>query len=656
MNKKTRAEVEALRAKLGDLTDAIAKAVDDAEEATRKKAVREATERTEELAAKRKKAWRKLEALAPGQYTVEGWATSGPESITQADAEAGERAVLGGKTLAEAADAQRATLDAERADATETPGWKAAGERHLEHLARIETLTTEMDELSDLLHNGEPKKKARKAAEARIAEIEAEVAGYRKATAERANVVAHETTARNLTTTTAETDAEIKARVQAKRAAREAESKGKATAEAAEATTVAEPTSDSGRTEAEVEEWLDKPGETIEEVKPKAAKAKKAKPAPTLYDPDEPAEVVVAAHKTSVTDMEAPGEDAPTVEDPEPTVRRDRWDRPIILTPEGTEEGYRRMTTFIDCLEDKTTLVDWKQRVVVVGVAAIEQKAAGGDGIPEVMGIDEVGNESVLERVEASNTQFAAAMKTLRKDLRKGRIDSKAFEDAAAQVEKAQKAELNALVSEAFTAGDGFLKAEAGTRLHKLMELEELGQPLPDDVTDLERRDIAAVKDAYRQLGWKTIDVERFVVRDDLKAAGTLDRRGTYDSPTLGRRVIAIGDLKTGRMDFGAAKMARQLAGYAGGKGWNPAKPEERENLRCNREVGLIFHIPSGSGVCSVYELDLKLGDKGLKLCSAVYAYRTETSTLTKVSAAKDGKPLVVAAIESLEAGPEVAA
>lgn len=647
MSKKTAAEVEHLRTKLGDLTELISAATVEVEKAAdkgKKKKVAAAVAEVEALGKKRKKAWEALEALQPGLWTPEGWAVEVKPAkakkaatipdVAKAITDAVAKPKKAAKTAAEKvealpepvepdlADEAREVRKAAAEDVTATAEWKAAGERHLEHLTRVEELQTRRADLTAYLADPSHKKKARKAAEGSLAATEAELERLRVATEERAKEVAHVTTGRNLKIEPAETDEQIKARVQAKRAAREAETIN-------------------GRTEPEVEAWLDKDDPAAVELTPKKTKAKKAaKPAAKVEvtDTAEPAEALTIATQEKVNHLEAPG-DGPTVEDVEPVVRRDRWDRPIILAPDGEERGYRRMTTFIDALEDKTTLVDWKQRVVVVGVAAIEQKAAGGDGIPEVMGIDEVGAESVLARVEASNVQFAAAMKTLRKDLRKGKIEPKAFDDAAAQVEKAQKAELNSLVSEAFKAGDGFLKAEAGTRLHYLMECVDKGEPLPEDTTDLERRDIAAVLNAYEQLNAKILDVERFIVRDDLEAAGTLDRRLTYDSPALGRRVIAIGDLKTGRMDFGAAKMARQLAGYAGGKGWNPAKPEARDNLRCNREVGLIFHIPSGSGVCTVYELDLKTGDRGLKLCAEVYKYRSETSTLTKVTAQGDGSP-----------------
>ena len=73
--------------------------------------------------------------------------------------------------------------------------------------------------------------------------------------------------------------------------------------------------------------------------------------------------------------------------------------------------------------------------------------------------------------------------------------------------------------------------------------------------------------------------------------------------------------------------MTRQLAAYAQGKGYDHTKPDERVTFRTNREVGLIFHLPAGSGVCTVYEIDLKKGAEGLRLCAQIFAHRSETTT-----------------------------
>lgn len=311
--------------------------------------------------------------------------------------------------------------------------------------------------------------------------------------------------------------------------------------------------------------------------------------------------------------------------DPDAEQPRDRWGRPLIVPVGGGKpEGYKRTTTFIDVLDDKSNLTDWKTRIVVTGVAAIEQKAKGeGD----LVDISEVGAVSVLDRVEAANRDLAKAAKKADKLLKNGVIDEDEYGARHDEAEKQHKSMLKELAAEAFEAGDGFVKAETGTRIHKLTELHDLGQPMPDDVTSSELRDIAAYAAALKKLNVEILAVEQFVVIDELKVAGTLDRRIRYDSPALGRRITAIGDVKTGRVDFGAGKMTRQLAAYAMGKGYDWTKPEERVTFRTNREYGLIFHLAAGKGVCDVYEIDLKKGAEGLKLCAQVFAHRSETST-----------------------------
>ena len=318
-------------------------------------------------------------------------------------------------------------------------------------------------------------------------------------------------------------------------------------------------------------------------------------------------------------------ETGPTLADPVEEQPRDRWGRPLIVPVGGGKAvGYKRTTTFIDVLDDKTALKDWANRIVVTGVAAIEQKSKGDETVVDV---SEVGSVSVVDRVIEANQQLAKSAKKADKDLKKGRIDEDQHAKAHDDAEKAHKSALRELVNEAFEAGEGFVKAETGTRIHLLTELHDTKQPMPDDVTESELRDVAAYAAALKEINAEILAVEQFVVIDEFQVGGTLDRRLRYDSPALGRRITAIGDVKTGRVDFGAGKMTRQLAAYAMGKGYNHLQPEERVTFRTNREYGLIFHLPAGSGVCTVYEIDLKKGAEGLRLCAQVFAHRSETTT-----------------------------
>lgn len=651
MSKKTEKRIQELRDTLTEIAGAMVALSHESVHLKKKKRAAAEAE-IDRLKKARKKTFKELDALAPGVYDKAGWVIVPMKLLDQGDAQkaAAAEPVL---DIDKKAKAKREATEAEADKNVAEDRARASAERlarHKEHLARVAWLHAEIDEVTEALRDDNLKKKARAALIERLDAAQAELDGLRAEGEKLTSQAARETTGKATSGYVApkmrgdETDEELKARVQAKRAAREAEGRDTPSAPRDEPTEELR----GGVTEEQAEAIhpedlpLKKKGKralvdsVAESEKPLAERIK------AVSD-----QVTVAVDKIAETISEAIAKetDGTTVaegkalEDVEPVLRRDRWDRPLILTPEGKEEGYRRVTTYIDVLEDKTTLVDWKQRVVVVGVAAIEQAAAGEEGL---IGIEEVTHDSVLARVEQSNRDFAAGMKKAKKLLKKGEIDAESYDSRVVTIEKEQKAALNELVGEAFRAGDGFLKAEAGTRLHYLAECVDKGEPLPDDTTDLERRDLAALADAYRQLELKVLDIERFVVHDSYKAGGTLDRRVSYISPSVGRRVVAIGDIKTGRMDYGSAKMARQCAMYGSSKGYDPATPEERVNLRCNQQVALIFHLPAGSGVCTVYELDLTLGHKGLKLCQAVYDYRTETSTLKKVTAAKDGKGIAV--------------
>ena len=54
---------------------------------------------------------------------------------------------------------------------------------------------------------------------------------------------------------------------------------------------------------------------------------------------------------------------------PEVAVRRSKDGRPYVHDPEkGKEALYTRVTTFIDCLDDKTMLAKWAERMAFLGV------------------------------------------------------------------------------------------------------------------------------------------------------------------------------------------------------------------------------------------------------------------------------------------------
>jgi hypothetical protein len=87
------------------------------------------------------------------------------------------------------------------------------------------------------------------------------------------------------------------------------------------------------------------------------------------------------------------------------------------------------------------------------------------------------------------------------------------------------------------------------------------------------------------------LGVERFTVLDDLKIGGTHDRTVRYQ----GRQYIS--DLMTGSIEYGALKIAMQLAVYSRSVLYDH-RTFERTPLDVDQERALVIHLPAGPGRC----------------------------------------------------------
>jgi hypothetical protein len=203
---------------------------------------------------------------------------------------------------------------------------------------------------------------------------------------------------------------------------------------------------------------------------------------------------------------------------PNLSVPRDGWSRPLVVPPQGGRpKGHTRTTTFIDCIEDKTSLVDWKMRMVLVGAARR----------PEL--------------VEQAR-----------------HLDPELRED---------KASLDSLVTRLTDSSGANDKSRRGTYLHDLTEYVDRGEPLPNTISGDDLDDMAAYMASTAVL--KVIAVEQFVVVPELGVGGTFDRLSYYKGPGPDGKPIAgnfITDTKTGNVQYGRLKMASQLAVYSRGK------------------------------------------------------------------------------------------
>ncbi|MFE4451404.1 hypothetical protein [Streptomyces sp. NPDC056796] len=270
---------------------------------------------------------------------------------------------------------------------------------------------------------------------------------------------------------------------------------------------------------------------------------------------------------------------------PNESVPRDGWKRPLVIPKAGGKPaGHTRTTTFIDCIEDKTSLIDWGKRMVLVGAA---------------------NQPALLDKARDLNPE-----------------------------DKGDKKKLNALAERALDVSGANDKREKGTYLHKLSEYVDAGQPLPATISDADMEDMMAYMVATAPL--TTIAVEQFVVVNELNVGGTFDRLSGYAGPGPDGKHIEgsfISDVKTGSIEYGALKMAAQLAVYSRGEvydhtrfpvdtddkkafaAWKKRAVNAEEAAKAysplppvNQDWGIIIHLPSGEGMCNLYWVDLNIG------------------------------------------------
>jgi len=244
-------------------------------------------------------------------------------------------------------------------------------------------------------------------------------------------------------------------------------------------------------------------------------------------------------------------------------------------------KAYSRMTTFIDCLEDKSNLTQWKQRNVVLGLSR---------------------SPSLLEAFSALQEPHST-----------------------------DRSQANALVQRAEEAAGSDLKALTGTALHDIIERINLGQD-PGFIPPEHEADIAAYKEAVALAKIVVVAAETFVVNDTFGAAGTFDILGLHWDEARQRWVLKIMDIKTGRIDYGLSKIGMQLGGYANSQAYD-AETGDRSPIQWTMEDGtvldvdldeaLIIHLPAGQGACTVVPVDIRGCYDGLVLAQQVRKWRS---------------------------------
>ena len=258
---------------------------------------------------------------------------------------------------------------------------------------------------------------------------------------------------------------------------------------------------------------------------------------------------------------------------PDTEIPRDRWQRPLIIPQGGGDPiAYTRVSTLAKALDDLNPLMAWKARKTAQGLLMR----------PDLM------------------TRLSGALANA----------------GDSEADWPTKREFNAVVGEACEAAGVSTGASAGTGIHALTEALDTGKPVkfasPDDLARL---------DAYRAAtaDLEVLEVEMFVVNDEVRAAGTLDRL-----VRLADGAVVVADIKSGKSepDYPLAT-AMQIATYANGHRYDP-ETGERTPLHPELDVsrGALIHMPP-SGGCFPYLLDLTRGWHAVQLAAQVRDVRS---------------------------------
>lgn len=285
---------------------------------------------------------------------------------------------------------------------------------------------------------------------------------------------------------------------------------------------------------------------------------------------------------------------------PIPEIPRDRFGRPMIVPPNGGRPvAYTRCTTYVGALEDTYNLGAWQQRMVAAGLAArpdLHLRAASL-GAPPPKG--------------ATPAEQAA--------------------------EKRWKAAMNEVADAAREAAAASAAATIGTSLHALTEAMDRGQTL-GAVPEQWRKHLDNYARATQKL--TAVGIERFLVEDGLKIGGTADRIVRID----GHDGLLIADVKTGSIEYGAGKIAMQLAVYAHSLAYDPASGARQpvEGLRTDR--GVIIRLDAATGNCELHWADLTAGWDAVQLATQVRAWRARKNLLVPAAdlAGPDALPAAV--------------
>ena len=280
---------------------------------------------------------------------------------------------------------------------------------------------------------------------------------------------------------------------------------------------------------------------------------------------------------------------------------RDSKKRPLIYPPDYVLTGdretdqkakkpYTRCTVFIDSIDDDWNLRQYDVRQTIRGLVVDDSLYLKGSGLGPMP-----------DKIEARDAYLH------------------------------WRDEMNGVGWDAKRAAKSDQKANIGDALHLFTERLDRGlQVKPNEVPVKYHGHLTNYMHATREL--TVVELERFMVCDELKVGGTPDRLLGVKS----RDQIVIGDVKTGNIDFNPEKIGRQLAVYSRSQIYDDATGRRSMPWPIDQDWGLIIHLDAYSGLVTLKWIDLNEAWEDVLLCRDVRKARNRRATMADYVAASE--------------------
>jgi hypothetical protein len=133
------------------------------------------------------------------------------------------------------------------------------------------------------------------------------------------------------------------------------------------------------------------------------------------------------------------------------------------------------------------------------------------------------------------------------------------------------------------------------------------GHELPAGLGAKELGDLNAYRKRMEDV--RVVEMETFVVNDEIKAAGSLDRLIEWKGE------LVVADIKTGQHEPRYPhSVSLQTAIYARSTPYTHEEGRKPRAREVSTTTGLLIHLPAGQAKCDIYELDIQAGWEAVQL------------------------------------------